>query len=58
MDVKTENVVKVTMVLDEKEAQWLHNYMQNPACEPDRESVDDRNMRMRFFNATFYKTFA
>lgn len=52
MKADTILVHKCTLELDEDEARWLNNYMQNPACEPERETKEDRAMREKFFNAT------
>jgi hypothetical protein len=54
MQNTTKQSVEVTLVLDEKEADWLHGVMQNPlhGQSPDDESPEDAEMRIKFFLAT------
>jgi hypothetical protein len=51
---ETYSTKKVTLVLTEDEARWLHDQMQNPLHDNDlaTESLEDASMRMKFFNAT------
>ena len=53
-----DKTVKVTLLLDKEEAQWLKDLMQNPLGRPDNpsallmdESTIDSDMRHRFFDA-------
>lgn len=51
--------VTITLQLSQREADWLHQMMQNPFpqgpdgdCNPANEDPRDREMRRRFFQAT------
>lgn len=48
MESSVEITKTTTLVLDQKEAVWLRNRMQNP---PSLESREDAQMREAFFNA-------
>jgi hypothetical protein len=49
MKCHKETVVKITLELDENEANWLKNITQNPLFE--KEEVIDSIMRRKFFEA-------
>jgi hypothetical protein len=51
---ETYSTKKVTLVLTEDEARWLHDQMQNPLHDHGlaSEPLEDASMRMKFFNAT------
>ena len=54
MEVNHRQTTTVTLVLNEKEAQWLNGVMQNPLWDqtPLTESKEDSSMRIKFFEAT------
>lgn len=54
MEVNHRQTTTVTLVLNEKEAQWLNGVMQNPLRDqtPLTESEEDSSMRIKFFEAT------
>ena len=54
MEVIHRQTTTVTLVLNEKEAQWLNGVMQNPLRDqtPLTESEEDSSMRIKFFEAT------
>jgi hypothetical protein len=51
MEIATEKVTKITLVLDLYEARWLRGLVQNPQCEPNKEDPDNKQMREVFFTA-------
>lgn len=52
MQVNVKKTVTRLLVLTEEEAAWLAAIMQNPMYgTPEEESPEDREMRMRFWNA-------
>ena len=51
MQVNSKKVVKIQLILTEKEARWLMAYVQNPRCEPQDEPSGDAEMRKQFFNS-------
>lgn len=54
MEIIHRQTTTVTLVLNEKEAQWLNGVMQNPLRDqtPLTESEEDSSMRIKFFEAT------
>lgn len=54
MEALLENTYKLTLVLNQKEAEWLHGVMQNPLHNqhPADEAILDAMMRKKFFDAT------
>jgi len=54
MEVNHRQTTTITLVLNEKEAQWLNGVMQNPLRDqtPLTESEEDSSMRIKFFEAT------
>lgn len=49
----TDQTTTLTLVLDKKEAYWLHSVMQNSLWGPDySETLEDKAMRTKFFEAT------
>lgn len=54
MEINRQKSTTITLVLNEKEAQWLHEVMQNPLWgqTPTTESEEDFEMRVTFFEAT------
>lgn len=53
VQVNIEVTTKVTLVLDEKAAQWLKSLMQNPiqGNSLNDETDKDRDMRSQFWDA-------
>jgi hypothetical protein len=54
MKIKTSKTITVTMELDELEARWLKELVQNPLIDKqfcDEESQRDTTMREIFFKA-------
>ena len=53
MEGYTETTRKVTLVLNEAEADWLKSLMQNPfnGLSPMEESEEDRKMRLALWDA-------
>lgn len=49
MEIATEKVTKITLVLDLYEARWLRGLVQNPQCHQNKEHESDRQMRETFF---------
>jgi len=43
---------KIILVLSEKEADWLHSYMQYQRDPEEEESAEDAVMRKSFFEIT------
>lgn len=50
MKTEIQKQIIVTIHLDEKEAMWLKNLVQNPLCHPDKESKEDKQFREKFWN--------
>ena len=57
MQVERSIEVKVTLTLNQQEAEWLNAMMQNPLGTDSLELEDETNMKMRhaFFEATRLK---
>ena len=57
MQVERSIEVKVTLTLNQQEAEWLNAMMQNPLSTDSLELEDETNMKMRhaFFEATRLK---
>ena len=53
MKANIETQVQTTLVLDEEEARWLKQIVQNPLWvdNPDHEEPADREMREKFWKA-------
>ena len=53
MEGTTDREIKVTLVMNEREARWLKAMTQNPItnCEPEKETDDCRDMRHSFFES-------
>lgn len=49
MEVTQTKTITWNLILDEQEAKWLKNLMQNAPEIP--ESVEDQEMRAKFWNA-------
>ena len=49
MKVTELKTTKIILELDEIEAEWLKNYVQNPLIE--NETIKDTEMREKLFNA-------
>ena len=51
MDIKQQKEITYTLILNEKEAQWLKVLMQNPIFDesPEDEPTDERAMRTIFW---------
>ena len=47
---KTEKIT-ITLQLEEREAKWLKDLVQNPLCDPVDEERESRIMRKKFWNA-------
>lgn len=43
--------ITVTLVLGEREAKWLRGLVQNSPYPPQDEPSENKEMRMRFWNA-------
>jgi hypothetical protein len=54
MERIVEKTVKVTLIMNQEEAEWLHRQMQNPlhGQKVDLESEADTEMRAKFFHAS------
>lgn len=51
MKISSTKNIKIFLELDESEAKWLKEVMQNPlhGQSPEQEDEDDSMLRMRFF---------
>ena len=49
MEAETDHKVLITLIMSEKEAVWLRNYMQNPRVDLESESPQDGEMRKLVF---------
>ena len=51
MEAKIEKITKITLTLNEEEATWLKNIMQNPLYNerPEDEHPQTKKIRYRFF---------
>ena len=54
MEHKTETEVKVTLILNRREAEFINRLMQNAIwlSDPDQEPEEEKALRIAFFNAT------
>lgn len=52
MEVKRKPSITTTLILNEEETKWLHNYMQNAHVTIDKVNPKDEEMRKIFFDAT------
>lgn len=50
MECETKKVLKVYLALEEVEAKWLKNYLQNSMVPLEEENETDAEMRRTFFN--------
>lgn len=51
MQTHTETKRVITITLEEVEAEWLKNFIQNPHCPPGEEPYDQYQMREALFNS-------
>lgn len=52
MIVSSKHEVEVTLVLTQKEAEWLREVVRNPVgVDYESEPLHDREMRSRFYHA-------
>jgi hypothetical protein len=51
MESEREDVVQITLTMNEEEAVWLRGFVQNPHCQPNLESGFERQTRESLFIA-------